>query len=66
MDLTEEQKRRMAQNLRRGFELLNVTMKLRLAYLKQMHPHKTEEELVHQIHLEAIESKERQWNSAKN
>lgn len=65
MNVTEEQKCRMAKNLRKSFELLNTIMKLRLAYLKKMNPGKTETELIHRIHLEAIESKEKQWNSEK-
>jgi hypothetical protein len=35
MDLTEQQKQRMADNLKRAFERLNTVMKLRLIYLKQ-------------------------------
>lgn len=65
MNVTEEQKCRMAKNLRKSFELLNTIMKLRLAYLKKMNPGKTETELIHRIHLEVIESKEKQWNSEK-
>lgn len=65
MEVSEEQKRRMADNLRRSFELLNTVMKLRLAYLKKLHPDKTEKELEKQIYLETIESKRRQWNSEK-
>jgi hypothetical protein len=63
--VTEDQKHRMAKNLRRSFDLLNTVMKLRLAYLKKMHPDKTEAELVHKIHMDVIKSKERKWNMEK-
>jgi len=65
MEVSEEQKRRMADNLRRSFELLNTVMKLRLAYLKKQHPDKTEAELEAQIYRETLEAKRKQWNSDK-
>lgn len=52
----------MAKNLDRSFELLNTLMELKLAYLKKMFPRKTEGELIHKIHMDAIKAKERQWN----
>lgn len=65
MPVTEAQKEQMAKNLRKSFDLLNTVTKLRLAYLKQMYPEKSEEELVHKIHLDIVRAKERQWNSEK-
>jgi hypothetical protein len=65
MDVTEDQKRRMVKNLDRSFELLKVVTELRVAYLKRMHPDKTEAELIRKIHVDAIEAKERQWKSQR-
>jgi hypothetical protein len=65
MNVTEDQKRRMVKNLGKSFELLNTVMKLRLAFLRKMHPDKSEAELVHKIHMDAINAKERQWNMEK-
>ena len=63
MPITEEQKLRMVKNLDKAFELLNTAMELKLAYLKKLFPDKSETELIQKIHLEAIQSKERQWKA---
>jgi hypothetical protein len=65
MKVTEEQKKSMAANLDKSFELLKTVMELKLAYLKKMHPDKTETELIRKIHLDAINAKENQWKSQK-
>jgi len=65
MDVTEDQKHRMIKNLNRSFELLKVVTELRVAYLKKMHPDKTETELIQKMHADAIEAKERQWESQR-
>ena len=65
MSILEEQKERMARNLERSFELLDTVLELRLAYLKKMHPDKTEAQLIRKIHLDVIELTERQWNLRK-
>lgn len=61
MNVTDEQKQRMAANLDRSFELLKTTMELKLAYFKKLYPRQTEDELNQKIHLDIIEAKERQW-----
>ncbi|MGE5343928.1 MAG: hypothetical protein ACM3SY_20850 [Candidatus Omnitrophota bacterium] len=63
MGVTEEQKRQMAKNLDRAFGLLDTVMELKLAYLKKLYPNKTEKELIHKIHMDIIEAKEREWKS---
>ena len=67
-DLTvhEKQKQRMVKNLDKTFELLKTIMELKLAYLKKIFPDKTETELIHTIHLDAIRAKERQWTAQEN
>ncbi len=63
MKVTEEQKKSMVANLNKSFELLKTVMELKLAYLKKIHPDKTETELIRKIHLDVIKAKERQWKS---
>ena len=53
----------MASNLNKSFELLKVVMELKLAYLKKIYPDKTDAELTRKIHLDIIETKEKQWKS---
>jgi hypothetical protein len=65
MAVTEDQKRKMAENLGRSFQLLDTVMNLRLAYLKKSFPHQTEAQLVHKIHQDIVDFKERQWNMEK-
>ena len=65
MKVTEEQKKYMVANLNKSFELLKTVMELKLAYLKKMHPDKTEAELTRKIHLDAIKAKENQWKLQK-
>jgi hypothetical protein len=65
MKVTEDQKRHMVANLNKSFELLKTVMELKLAYLKKMHPDKTEAELIRKIHLDAIKAKENQWRLQK-
>ncbi len=65
MAVTEEQKRQMAKNLDRAFELLKTVTELRLAYLKKMYPGKTEAQLIQKINSDHIEAKERQWRLRK-
>jgi hypothetical protein len=65
MKVTEDQKRHMVANLNKSFELLKTVMELKLAYLKKMHPDKTEKELIRKIHLDAIKAKENQWKLQK-
>jgi hypothetical protein len=65
MLVTVEQKQRMVKNLDLSFELLDTVMDLRIAYLKKMHPDKTEDQLIQKIHWDIIAYKEKQWNSAK-
>jgi hypothetical protein len=60
MKVTEDQKRHMVANLNKSFELLKIVMELKLAYLKKMHPDKTEAELTRKIQLDAIKAKENQ------
>jgi hypothetical protein len=57
MKVTEEQKKHMVANLHKSFELLKTVMELKLAYLKKMHPDKTEAELIRKIHLDVIKAK---------
>ncbi|UCH97869.1 MAG: hypothetical protein JSV88_13720 [Candidatus Aminicenantes bacterium] len=65
MKVTEDQKTHMVANLNKSFELLKTVMELKLAYLKKMHPNKTETELIRKIHLDAINAKENQWKLQK-
>ncbi len=65
MKVTEDQKRHMVANLNKSFELLKIVMELKLAYLKKMHPDKTETELIRKIHLDTIKAKESQWELQK-
>jgi len=65
MKVTEEQKKHMAANLNKSFELLKTVMELKLAYLKKMYPGSTEAELIRKIHLDAIQAKEDQWKLQK-
>lgn len=58
MRVTEDQKRHMVANLNKSFELLKTVMELKLAYLKKMHPNKTEAQLIRKIHLDVIKAKE--------
>jgi hypothetical protein len=60
MKVTEDQKRHMVANLNKSFELLKTVMELKLAYLKKMHPDKTEAQLIRKIHLDVIKAKENQ------
>jgi hypothetical protein len=64
-NVTEDQKQRMVENLKKSFGLLNTVMELKLAYLKKMHPDKNEAELIQKIHLDVVESKEKQWDLLK-
>ena len=65
MKVTEDQKRHMVANLNKSFELLKTVMELKLAYLKKMHPDKTEAQLIRKIHLDVIKAKESQWKLQK-
>ncbi|MCP4146584.1 MAG: hypothetical protein GY757_02440 [bacterium] len=65
MNVTEKQKRLMVDNLDKFFALLDTVLELRLAFLKQTYPGKTEAQLIHKIHWDVIEAKERQWNLQK-
>jgi len=65
MKVTEAQKKHMVANLNKSFELLKTVMELKLAYLKKMHPDRTEAELIRKIHLDVIKAKESQWKLQK-
>lgn len=65
MAVTEDQKRRMAKNLDRAFELLNTVMELRLAYVKKIYPNKSESELIQKMNRDMIKAKEREWRLRK-
>jgi hypothetical protein len=65
MKVTEAQKKHMVANLNKSFELLKTVMELKLAYLKKMHPDKTEAQLIRKIHLDVIKAKESQWKLQK-